>query len=817
MFLKITIIQYAQKYRILINIAHGEYMKKKACSIVRRVSKRKKNGIIVLILIVISTLIISTSNNLFKSFYGFYSESLDKKPIISAGEEYSGLYEGGANTMGMKWEENYTDSWSDTNNTTILNSHNASYGGFEYSLNRLDIRAYNIYKGEGTINVANDTSKFSTIPNGYKIAQTFTTPSTSELLSIDVIELYITHILFSINTYFYLVWLLDEHMEDILGGAVQEAKRGFFSDWVAFNISSNILEQNKNYTILYYMLEKSEVSDLKEYQVNTWFAENKTVPDIGLTMKFNGIDYVPIHNDSYRDMLCKMTYKEIINPEKVNMKFVIDNQTITPIYQKSLWTGALGYEGYLIYNLGNHSIYDVNVTIITNQTIPNLEIHIRRYYVFTIDTSGYYNVSGSTIEWTMSYDYYDIGAYGIELWFLYETDWELQHFFNTLGSEMLEVYFGPVKLYNISYYGLFDIWGTPLEPGTCVGKYQSPNYCDEINTKVKSGDEFQEKGIFQLGQTIKLEAKIRNSLDETISGGLGRITFKNPSGAIIYQQENITSFNGIINSSEIVIEGDFVIGNYDVEIFWTDGKEIAVYSIQIEVTSLYSAFPIEIILLISIITGLSVIVIPSARKYIRQRNWEKSLRNLFVLSKEGVNMYNYTFGIEIQKPELISGMISALTTFMKEATGSQQELRTIDQEDKKVIIYTGTHSRVALVCDKDLPIIHKRVKRLSEEFEAKYGKRLVNWSGEISMFKDAEPIVMKYFPVSMEQKIIHGVRQKLINFREELQATSDPQKIVSLMHEITEFSSRYQEIITCHYMKYLGELIKIAEEKIRMQ
>jgi len=37
------------------------------------------------------------------------------------------------------------------------------------------------------------------------------------------------------------------------------------------------------------------------------------------------------------------------------------------------------------------------------------------------------------------------------------------------------------------------------------------------------------------------------------------------------------------------------------------------------------------------------------------------------------------------------------------------------------------------------------------------------------------------------------------------------------MHEITEFSSRYQEIITCHYMKYLGELIKIAEEKIRMQ
>ena len=101
-------------------------------------------------------------------------------------------------------------------------------------------------------------------------------------------------------------------------------------------------------------------------------------------------------------------------------------------------------------------------------------------------------------------------------------------------------------------------------------------------------------------------------------------------------------------------------------------------------------------------------------------------------------------------------MISALTSFMKEATGSQQDLRIIDQEDKKVILYTGIYTRAALVCDKDLPIIHKRVKKFSEEFERKYGKRLLNWSGEITMFKDAEPLVMKYFPVSMEQKIIHG-------------------------------------------------------------
>ena len=82
----------------------------------------------------------------------------------------------------------------------------------------------------------------------------------------------------------------------------------------------------------------------------------------------------------------------------------------------------------------------------------------------------------------------------------------------------------------------------------------------------------------------------------------------------------IITYNELITSLEILIEGNFVQGNYDVEIFWTDGKEIAVYSIQIEVISLSNAFPIEILLLIGIMAGLAIIVVPSARKYIKQRN-----------------------------------------------------------------------------------------------------------------------------------------------------------------------------------------------------
>lgn len=782
---------------------------------------RKYRSIMTLALILVSSLIpcilITISNSLNILQY----DPINIKSSDFGTQEYSGLYEGGIKSMGMKIEDNLT-TWSYKNHITLLNPYNRAYSDFEYVLNRLDIRAYNIYNGSGSHTIADDSSDPSDIRNGYAIAQTFTTPQTSDLLAVKTVNLYIEHPKLSIPGYsfFYIVNIVDEDMQEILGSTRTEVdKKEVVDGWVPFNISSNILNSNTNYSIVYFIMGLSlyGLDPLIPVGINTWKTENKTFDDNLLTLIIDGNNYTPIHNDSFRDMLCNFTYQQILNPEKIDLGFIIDNQEYTPTYQKSLWTGALGYEGYFIYNLGNQSVQDVNVTISTNQTIPNLDIHIRRYYIYTMDALGYYNVSGNTIDWTINYEYYDIGALGTGLWFLYETDWELKHFYNTLGSEMLEVYFGPLKLFNVSYYGLFDIWGIPLEPGTCVGMYQSPNYCNNINTKVKVENNFQEKGIFQLGQTIKLEAEIRNSLDEPISGGLGTITFKDPTGAIIYEEENITSIDGIMNSSEILIEGDFVQGNYDVEIFWTDGKEIAVYSIQIEVISLSSAFPIEILLLIGVIAGLAIIVVPSARKYIKQRNWEKSLRNLFILSKDGVNMYDYTFGIEIQRPELISGMISAMTSFMKEATGSQQDLRIIDQEDKKIILYTGIYTRAALVCDKDLPIIHKRIKKFSEEFERNYGKRLLNWSGELTMFKDAEPIVMKYFPVSMEQKIIHGVRQKLIKFREELQITSDPKEIVSMMHKITEFSSRYQEIITRHYIKYLAELIKIAEEKIRLQ
>ena len=190
------------------------------------------------------------------------------------------------------------------------------------------------------------------------------------------------------------------------------------------------------------------------------------------------------------------------------------------------------------------------------------------------------------------------------------------------------------------------------------------------------------------------------------------------------------------------------------------------------------------------------------------------MRNLFIFTKDGLSLYEYSLGIEIQDPTLISAMISALTNFVREATGSKEALRTIDQEDKKMILYHGNHTTITMMSDKDLPIIHKRVKKFSEIFEGEFDSTLKHWDGETTAFKSAEVMVNKCFPIDVERQIIHGVRGKLIEFRNILETMSESREIISLIREITDFISRYRAIVNKYYIDYYFEIIKIAEEKI---
>jgi len=580
-------------------------------------------------------------------------------------------------------------------------------------------------------------------------------------------------------------------------------------EWMAFYPYVYEYEPGTKYNILLQFLvpeDKDEDTSLVEHEFDFWKAENytNTIYDKGLTQYFNGTHLIPVANDTTTDMLCYLLYTEELNPAIIDIDLIINNEYIDPIYSGSYI--------FLSHSFDAPVTQDINLTIVSDKLMPIVSVYTEVYYVYLRDAIGIYNVHDTYIEWIVNYTFEDIHFGWPPPMFLFERDWDLISFYDPYFRELTNIYFGPITLYNVSYYGITTIFGIPLEKGKYIGVFHSPNYCKSISLKLKSGSDFITQGSFELGQTIRVEVEILSSIYGLISDGLGNIVLRSPSGQVILNETGLIPINGILTSSEIPLSSEMTEGLYEVEIFWTNGEEVAYYAAQFEVRK-----PLNLILVVgvSMVAALAAVSITLIlRRQIRMRNWEKSLKNLFVLTKDGLSLYEYSFGIEIQDPALISGMIAALTQFVREATGSKKSLRTVDQEDKKVLLQHGEYTTTALLAGKDLPIIHKRIRKFSGEFETTYHKNIKTFDGEISAFKNADVIVNKYFPIDVEEQIIRGVREKLIEFRERLDVLTDPRYIISLMREITEFISRYRAIVNENYLDYYNEIIIGAEQKI---
>jgi hypothetical protein len=724
---------------------------------------------------------------------------------------FSGAYEGDIAIMYNEQSSN-SSTWFNTNSSTNLIPHNYSVSENEFKLNRIEIFADHLINESesGEFIIANNISQLIDLTPAFMFSQEFISP---DLISIEDITIYLNYSLgFLPKTghYYFLLIIFDENFQTRIDTIWNYEWKGARDEWISFNPKPNIFGANQKFNLVFNIW--SEGGDFN-FPTNYWKAEKyeKMGLNKGLTRRFDGERWSLVNNDSYVDMLCNFTYKKLIHPAEVDLKYKINNEIITPIYQPSSW-GFHGYEAYHSYILDAPIDQLTNITIITNQTIPYLEVYIDIYYIYLINATGMYNASDNNLKWTIDYEYEDITFGFPPTMFLFEQDWQLEEFKDPDNQELDQIYFGPVDLYNNSYYGITTIFGPPLERGTYNGEFNSPNYCHKIDTKVKQGNDFLIKPTVGLGQIVKFEAEIMNLLNEPISGGNGHISLFSPSGELISNETGLNAINGIMSSSEINLNSTFREGTYEVKIFWTNGREVAIYKVYILIQA-----PVNILFWVVLSIGLALASTPvalGARKYIRQRNWEKSLKNLFVLNKDGLSLYEYSFDIEIQDPALISAMISALTNFVREATGSKKALRTVDQEDKKVILNHGNYTTIALMSDKDLPIIHKRVKKFTEAFENQFGLKLKQWRGETTMFKEAEILIGKYFPIDVESQIIHGVKGKLIEFRNKLDILEQPIEIISLMKDITEFISKYRPIVNKYYIDYYFEIIEIAERKI---
>jgi hypothetical protein len=112
-------------------------------------------------------------------------------------------------------------------------------------------------------------------------------------------------------------------------------------------------------------------------------------------------------------------------------------------------------------------------------------------------------------------------------------------------------------------------------------------------------------------------------------------------------------------------------------------------------------------------------------------------QGLYIIYDDGRGVYNYAFKSDAeQDPGLVSGMFSAITSFVKEMTKSTEALKKIDHGDITILLEYGDRIFGALfIKGNQTTEVRTPLKEFVKKFEAQYAEALKNWTGSLALFK----------------------------------------------------------------------------------
>jgi hypothetical protein len=115
-------------------------------------------------------------------------------------------------------------------------------------------------------------------------------------------------------------------------------------------------------------------------------------------------------------------------------------------------------------------------------------------------------------------------------------------------------------------------------------------------------------------------------------------------------------------------------------------------------------------------------------------------QGLYIIYDDGRGVYNYAFQEDSeQDPGLVSGMFSAITSFVKEMTKSTEALKKIDHGDITILLEYGERIFGALfIKGTQSAEVRAPLKEFVSWFEGNYKEVLNNWTGALQHFRNEE-------------------------------------------------------------------------------
>mgnify|MGYP005629234101 CR=1 FL=1 len=546
--------------------------------------------------------------------------------------QFIGNYNGNASVLffldsGSSGSINFDSYFTNTYEPTLNNSQDLIF-----TANSIEITANQMTNGSGTYIIGSNETAKENISSAYKVAQQFSIP---HLSTISTISLYLEYNF--TDYYHFKVKITEEDLNTTIEELYTEEYGGSYSGWTPYTFQNNFLEPGKTYYIVFEVVNMSFFNtETNLVENNFWKAElhNSSIYDKGSTFIFDGANWNPIQNDSWRDMLCYFDYTILVDPTHANFRLYLNNTLCDYIKRKSLLDIDSGYEVYYTAYFQTKPTAPINVTILLNTTIEFMSITIDFRYIYIVPAiTGWFTASPDKINWTLIYSYpyvADILSFS-DAMFAYELDWDYYEFSDD-NTVVNNLYVGPIKFYGFSGYAAFPHSISTFQRGNVTGKFTSPNYCNIIIPKVKINSEFQTTSKFELEQTVRLEASIKDREGNPISGGNGLINFTSPSGQTL-SFSNLTSINGTIITDEFYLGNNFETGLYTVSVFWTNGREVGCYIFQMEVSEVPAA-PSNFLLYLLI--GITILLATISSLLILKTKgilWGKGPINIFISHK----------------------------------------------------------------------------------------------------------------------------------------------------------------------------------------
>jgi hypothetical protein len=137
----------------------------------------------------------------------------------------------------------------------------------------------------------------------------------------------------------------------------------------------------------------------------------------------------------------------------------------------------------------------------------------------------------------------------------------------------------------------------------------------------------------------------------------------------------------------------------------------------------------------------------------KESDWSKSAKSLYIFNRNSVCLFTHKFtsdnktkNVDLPSEDLVTGGLSGILSLVTEITNEKKNLRVIDKESTKIYFSYGKYVITALISEKYLPVLFKKLDLFTKAFEDEFEQDLEDFKGETRKFEEkGNLLILKYF------------------------------------------------------------------------